>query len=78
METPQELRTDRHDALVRTHDYDDGTVIAVDFGGRTGDLAVDLVGETVIVVADDEQVEFELPEGASGVSVNNGTVTIEE
>lgn len=79
METPHELQSaDRNDALVRRHDYDDGTVIAVDFGGRADDLAVDILGDTAIVVADDRQIEFELPAEASDVAVNNGTITIEE
>ena len=79
METPHELRTvDEQDGSVRTRTYDDGSVIVADFGADAGDLSVDVVGDTVIVVADDHQVEFELPEGADEISVNNGVLTIEE
>ncbi|MFC6905377.1 DUF7127 family protein [Halalkalicoccus tibetensis] len=77
METPRELRSvDQQDVLVDRVEYDDGTVIAVDFGGAD-EMAIDIVGDTAIVVADDHQVEFELPEGADEVSTNNGTLTIE-
>lgn len=79
METPHELRTvDEQDGPVRTRTYDDGSVIVADFGADAGDLSVDVVGDTVIIVADDRQVEFELPEGAEEISVNNGVLTIEE
>jgi hypothetical protein len=79
METPHELRTvDERDGPVRTRTYDNGSAIVADFGADAGDLTVDVVGETAIVVAGDRQVEFELPEGADEVSVNNGVLTIEE
>lgn len=79
METPRELRTvDDRDEHVRTRKYDDGSVIVADFGADAGDLSVDVVGETAIVVVGDRQVEFELPEGADEISVNNGVLTIEE
>lgn len=79
METPRELRTvDERDGHVRTRKYDDGSVIVADFGADAGDLSVDVVGGTAIAVAGDRQVEFELPEGADEVSVNNGVLTIEE
>ncbi|WP_122088505.1 DUF7127 family protein [Halalkalicoccus subterraneus] len=78
METPRELRSvDRQDVLVDRIEYDDGTVIAVDFGGAD-EIAVDVVGDTAIVVAGDRQVEFELPAGAETVETNNGTLTISE
>lgn len=78
METPQELRTaDRRGALVRRYEYDEGSVITADFG-PAGALSVDIVDDTAIIVIDDEQVEFELPDDAGEVSVNNGVFTIEE
>lgn len=78
METPNELRrAENEGTLVRRYEYDDKTVIAIDFGG-VEDISVDVVGETAIVVGGNRQVEFELPAEASGVSVNNGTVTIED
>lgn len=79
METPHELRAvDERNGPVRTRTYDDGSVIVADFGADAGELTVDVVGDTAIVVADDRQVEFELPEGADEISVNNGVLTIEE
>lgn len=79
METPRELRTvDERDGDVHTREYDDGSAIAADFGVEAEDLAVDVVDETVIVVAGDRHVEFELPEGAEEITANNGIVTIEE
>ncbi|MFC7009050.1 DUF7127 family protein [Halalkalicoccus salilacus] len=79
METPHELRTvDQRDGHVRTRRYDDGSVIVADFGADAGEISVDVVGDTAIVVAGDQQIEFELPEGADEISVNNGVLTIEE
>lgn len=79
MEIPQSLRTlDRQGAVVRTVDYDDESVIAVDFGTEDSDLAVDVVGDAVIVVSDEHQLEFELPPGATEVTVKNGVLTITE
>lgn len=78
METPRELRSvDRQDVLVRHLEYDDDTVIVVDFGGED-EIVVDVVGDTAIVVAGDRQLEFELPAGADTVATNNGTLTISE
>jgi len=75
---PESLRdVGRLDAVVRTIEYDDGTVIVVDFG--TGcDVTIDVVDSTTIVVADGQHLEFELPEEARDVSVHNGVLTIEE
>ncbi len=79
MRIPKPLKhVDRSGAVVRTFEYDDDSVIAVDFGHEIDDLAVDVVGETAIVVTDDDQFEFELPPEASDVSARNGILTIEE
>jgi hypothetical protein len=61
----------------RRYQYDGRSVLAVDFGpGVEG--SVDLVGDTAIVVVDDDQYEFEVPEGiAARASVNNGILTVE-
>lgn len=63
--------------MVRQYEYDDETVLAIDFGGV--DASVDVVDGTVIVVADDEQYEFELPEHATDAHtfIKNGVLTIE-
>ncbi|WP_265109442.1 DUF7127 family protein [Halosolutus halophilus] len=79
MKVPKSLQNvDRSGAVVRTIEYDDGSVIAIDFGHAGDDLMVDVVGSTAIVVTDDEQFEFELPPEASDVSAQNGVLTIEE
>ena len=80
MKTPRELRSEaneREDVTVTRHEYEDEDelVIAVDFGpGATA--THDVVGDTVIVVAGDSQVEFEIPSEASEVRTNNGVLTI--
>ena len=79
MKVPSTLEdVDRGDTVVRTLEYDDGSVIAVDFGTAAADVSVDVVGETAIIVTDDDQVEFELPPEATDVAVKNGVLTIEE
>ncbi len=78
MNVPESLRdVDRLDAVVRTIEYDDETVIAVDFG-TSDDVTIDVVDSTTIVVVDGQHLEFELPEEARDVSVRNGVLTIEE
>ena len=63
-------------AAVRRYDYEDSTVIAADFGpGATP--AVDVVDGTVIIVAGDDQREFDLPAGDVQTFTRNGVVTIE-
>jgi hypothetical protein len=78
VKVPQSLRNVDRDAVVRTFDYDDGSVIAVDFGTAAAEISVDVVGSTAIIVADGEQFEFELPPEASDVSARNGVLTIED
>ena len=79
MRTPQELRTaNDRGTVVTEHEYDDGGLVAVDFGTARGDLAVDVLDDTAIVIAGNEQFEFELPDEASEVTANNGVLTIAE
>ena len=66
----------------RVYEYDDSYVVALDLRGVGGDVSVDTVGQTAIVVAeaaDGEVVEseFDLPGEATATSVNNGVLTIE-
>jgi hypothetical protein len=67
--------------MVRQYDYDDSWILAADIGASAGDIDVDIVGTTAIVVADngDEvaEAEFELPGDDATVEVRNGVVTIE-
>ncbi|QRV17056.1 DUF7127 family protein [Haloterrigena salifodinae] len=79
MKVPNSLKNvERDDAVIRTFEYDDGSVIAVDFGNAAADLEMDVLGSTAIIVADGDQFEFELPPEASDVSAKNGVLTIEE
>jgi hypothetical protein len=64
-----------HDVDVRRYEYDDGVVLAADFG-YTESASVDVVGDTVIVVADGEQVDVEV-DGDAQALINNGVLTIE-
>jgi hypothetical protein len=73
-EYTQAIRGDG-DGIVRQYEYDDETVFVADFGPVEG--GVDVVEGTAIVVVDDEQYEYEVPEGASRAIMNNGIVTIE-
>lgn len=78
MRTPHQLEgIEENDAVVRTFDYGEESVIAVDFGA-TVDIAVDIVDDTAIVVAADQQYEFEVPEEADEVAADNGVLTITE
>jgi len=60
----------------RRYEYDDRVVIAADFGPAV-EPTVDVVDETVIVVAGDDQREFPLPDGEVQTFTRNGVVTIE-
>ncbi|PSQ20203.1 hypothetical protein BRD04_09055 [Halobacteriales archaeon QS_9_67_17] len=64
------------EGVVSTRYEDGNTVVFVaDFGAN--DVAVDVVNDTVIVVTDDDQHEFEVPAGETTAWANNGVVTVE-
>jgi uncharacterized protein YlxW (UPF0749 family) len=63
------------DATVRRYEYDDGAVLAADLGTERA-ASVDVLGETVIVVVDDEQYDLEV-DGDADAFINNGVLTIE-
>ena len=79
MNTSQEAGSDGR--IIRRYDYDDSWVLAADVGASAGDIDVDIVGTTAIVVADDgnevTEAEFELPDGDATAGTRNGVVTIE-
>lgn len=54
---------------------EDGTRVVVDFG-EVSSSAVDIVGETAIVIADGEQFELSVPADAQAF-ITNGVLTIE-
>ncbi|WP_254768715.1 DUF7127 family protein [Salinilacihabitans rarus] len=67
------------DRVVRQYDYDDESVLAVDFGPVGPETSVDVVDGTVIVVVRDDQYEFDLPERATDAQafIRNGVLTVE-
>ncbi|WP_225334418.1 DUF7127 family protein [Halomicrobium urmianum] len=65
------------DAPLRKLEYDDGTVVFAADVGAGPDASVDVVGRTVIVVADGEQYEFEVPAEDAEVLIRNGVLTVE-
>lgn len=60
--------------MTRVED-DDRVELVADFGPGT-DVAVDVVDETAIVVAGDEQYDIDVPEDAQAF-ITNGVLTIE-
>ena len=64
------------DAPIRRYEYSDALVLAADLG-VAGDTSVDVVDETVIVVADGEQYDFEVPDGNVQAFIRNGVLTVE-
>lgn len=78
METPPELEAAAGDdgITVSNREYEGESIIAVDLGPLSGEPSVEAVGDTAIVTVDDEQFEFDLPAGASDVTVNDGVLTI--
>jgi HSP20 family molecular chaperone IbpA len=63
------------EVAVRRYEYDDRAVLAADFG-PAGEAAVDVLGDTVIVVIDGEQHELDV-EGDANAFISNGVLTVE-
>lgn len=78
MQTPRELRSvaaSTKDVRIARQQVDDEEEIVIDFGPGI-EATLDVVGDTAIVVAGDDQYEFEIPPDASEVSSNDGMVRI--
>jgi len=78
MEAPGELRSaaDSHDEItIARREYEDENVVVVDFGPEVHP-SLDEVGDVAIVVAGDDQYEFEIPPDASDITVNDGMLLI--
>ncbi|WP_136715435.1 DUF7127 family protein [Halorientalis salina] len=64
-------------------EYDDGSMVLAADVGADREATVDVVGDTVIVVTDDDQYEFELSgdetetEGDAQAFMKNGVLTVE-
>ena len=79
MNTAQHAGSDER--IVRRYEYDDSWVLVADVGAAAGDIDVDVVGTTAIVVAEHgseiTEAEFELPGSDATTRTNNGVVTVE-
>lgn len=64
------------DRPVRTVETPEITALVADLG-RGIDSAVDVVGDVAIVVADDDQLEIDLPATPTRAFIKNGVLTIE-
>lgn len=79
MKTPNQLRSaanEQEHVTIARRESEAGNTVTVDFGPGV-EVSVDLLGESVIVVAGDRQFEFELPDEATELSTNNGMLVIE-
>jgi len=76
----QQLFTGEDEQFARRYEYDDGAVVAVDFGAA-GETDAEVVDGTAIVIVkttdDVQQHEIELPAEEATISTNNGVLTIE-
>lgn len=67
---------DEEERAVRTVDRPNGTSIVADLGAATEGV-VDVVGDTAIVVTDDDQFEIELVGEPERAFMKNGVLTID-
>lgn len=80
MEAPAPLRSaadEQEGIMIARRNYDGEDVIAIDFGPGV-DAVLDIVGDTAIVVAGEQQYEFEIPAEATEVTTNDGILLIKE
>jgi hypothetical protein len=63
------------DIEARRYEHGDSVTLVADLGDA-GSGSVDVVGDTAIVVVDNEQFEFEIEREAKAL-INNGVLTIE-
>ncbi|MCU4716629.1 DUF7127 family protein [Halapricum hydrolyticum] len=64
------------DVSVSRYEYEDSVVLAADLG--TTEATAEIVGDTVIVVAEPEQYDLTLPEGEDARAfIRNGVLTVE-
>jgi len=64
------------DTIVRRYEYDTETVVAADLGPDASEADVDVVGDTVIVVRDDDTLELNV-DGDAQAFMSNGVLTVE-
>ncbi|QCC52051.1 DUF7127 family protein [Halapricum salinum] len=64
------------DVPVRQYEYEESLVLAADLG--VTEASAEIVGDTVIVVAGDEQYDLTVPEGEDARAfIKNGVLTVE-
>lgn len=76
MRLPQQS-INNHEPYVTNYEYSDHQLIVADFG-PTVTTSIDIVDDTVIIVTESNQHEFDLPEDMENAEVtnNNGIVSI--
>lgn len=66
--------------FLRRYEYEDSHVVAAHLGVADGDVSVDVVGDTAIVVVEGDrgvsETEFDLPGPEADVELHNGVLTI--
>jgi len=77
-----DTQTERdEDVVFERYEYEDRVVVAADFAAVGGDVAVDVVDDTAVVVVDTERGTVErdltLPAGDAQAFNNNGVVSVE-
>jgi HSP20 family molecular chaperone IbpA len=77
--TPELQQFDERDGdTLSRYEYENSVVYAADIGFDAGEVAVDIVDGTVMVVRGDEQADFEIPEsGTAEATLKNGVLTVE-
>jgi hypothetical protein len=72
----EQQRFTEREGAVRRYEYSDSVVLAADTGPGT-DASVDVVDGTAMIVVNNRQYEFDIPEGEAQAFIKNGVVTIE-
>ena len=71
----------RDDRLLRQYDYEDEWVLAADLPVDDDSVEYDTIGETLILVFDEDgevtETELDLPGPDADVPMNNGVLTVE-
>ncbi|ESS07918.1 MAG: hypothetical protein A07HN63_02424 [uncultured archaeon A07HN63] len=71
----------RDGRLLRRYEYDDQWVLAADLAVGDDSVEYDIIGDTLILVVDDEgdvtETELDLPGEDADVTVNNGVLTVQ-
>jgi|APHM01.1.fsa_nt_gi hypothetical protein len=69
------------DRLLRRYEYEDDWVLAADLAVDDDSVEYDTIGETLILVLDDNgqvtETELDLPGSDADVTLNNGVLTVE-